>query len=240
MIASVVLVLVAAPFAVSGELRLTVAHRFDLAPGGEIERIAGDQEITLVVVPIRATSESGRDEDRFRAAFLADSTADRVELTSIDLGQSVILPLREFTFVSASYDGTHVLFQDTRDPEASMGVLVRVETLETRTMPANVPYPTDIAGDWETESWQTSPGSCDGISPNARYITCFQNPKLATFLAGDWELQVRVYGDSDQVAPIYRGTGLRPWIGWSMDDSRLYFENEEGIWVAPVSDDLFG
>ena len=162
-----------------------------------------------------------------------------MELTSIDSNDSVTLPLREFTFVSASYDGSHVLFRDTRGPESGAGVLVRGDTLETRPMPAAAPFPTDIAGDWETESWLTSPGSCDGISPNARYITCFQNPVLATYLAGDWELQVRVYGDSDQVAPIYRGTGLRPWIGWSMDDSRLYFENEEGIWVAPVSDDLF-
>ena len=190
-------------------------------------------------MPIRATSASGRDEDRFHAAFLANSTGERVELTSIDTDASVVLPLREFTFVSASYDGTHVLFRDMQGPDVSAGVLVRVDTLELRIMPADASYPTDIAGDWETESWLTSPGSCDGISPNARYISCFQNPKLATYLAGDWELQARVYGDANQVAPIYRGTGLRPWIGWSMDDSRLYFENEEGIWVAPVSDDLF-
>ena len=41
-IAFLVMALVGTPFIVSGELRLNVAHRFDLAPGGKIEQIAGD------------------------------------------------------------------------------------------------------------------------------------------------------------------------------------------------------
>lgn len=237
---SAVTVIILAPLIVSGDLRLDLAHRMNLAPGGDIERIAGaGSEMTLIVVPIRETSVSGRDENRFHAAFLADSSGDQVELTSIDTDRSVILPLEEFDFFSTSDDGNHVLFRDTRNPLEVDGVLVQVDTLDATPMPGDAPYPTDIPGDWGTGSWQVSPGSCDGISPNARFIVCFQNPKLATYLAGDWELQVRVYGDADQVLPVFRGTGLRPWAGWSMDDSRLYFENEEGIWVAPVSTGMF-
>lgn len=240
LIAFAVVLLVLAPLIVNGDLRLDLAHRLNLVPGNDIEQIAGaNNDLTLVVVPIRATSASGRDEDRFHAAFLAGSSADQVQLTSIDNGRSVTLPLQNFDFFSASYDGHHVLFQDTRNPRELEGVLVQVDTLEVTTMPSDAPYPTDIPGDWDMAAWMTSPGSCDGISPNARFIVCFQNPKLATYLAGDWELQVRVYGDSDQVLPVYRGTGLRPWAGWSLDGSRLYFENEEGLWVAPVTESMF-
>jgi len=235
-----VVLLVLAPLIVSGELRLDVAHRLNLVPGNDIEQIAGaNDNLTLVVVPIRATSASGRDENRFHAAFLADSSAGQVELTSIDNGGSVVLPLTDFDVFSASYDGNHVLFQDTRNPREVQGVLVQVDTLQATPMASDAPYPTDIPGDWEIPSWITSPGSCDGISPNARFIVCFQNPKLATYLAGDWELQVRVYGDSDQVLPVYRGTGLRPWAGWTLDGTRLFFENEEGLWVAPISEEKF-
>jgi len=240
LLAFAMILLVLAPLIVSGDLRLDVAHRMNLAPGRDIKQIAGaDDEMSLVVVPIQATSASGREEDRFHAAFLADSSGEHVQLTSIDSGRSVALPLQDFDFFSASSDGNHVLFQDTRNPQETEGVLVQVDTLEATLMPSEAPYPTDIPGDWEMASWMTSPGSCDGISPNARFIVCFQNPKLATFLAGDWELQVRVYGDSDQVLPVYRGTGLRPWAGWTLDGSRLYFENEEGLWVAPISEDMF-
>lgn len=240
LIGSAVLLLALTPLVVSGDLRLDLAHRMNLVPGGDIRQLAGgNDEVTLIIVPIQATSASGRDEVRFHAAFLADSAGPQVVLTSTDDGQSVTLPLQEFDFFSASHDGSHVLFQDTRDPQAIEGVLVRVDSLEATPMTADSPYPPNIPGDWETPSWQTSPGTCAGISPQASFISCFQNPKLATYLAGDWEIQVRVYGDADQVLPVYRGVGLRPWAGWTKDDSRLYFENEEGIWVAPISTGMF-
>lgn len=240
LVAAAVAVLLLTPLIIDGGLRLDLAHRANLVPGRDIEQLAGaGNEMSLIVVPIQATSATGRDETRFHAAFMADATADQVALTSIDSGRSVDLPIEEFDFYSASRDGSHVLFQDTRDPREVEGVLVNVETLETTTMPPDAPYPVSIPGDWETGSWETSTGSCGGISPNAEFIACFQNPALATYIAGDWELRVLVYGDSDQVATIYRGTGLRPWAGWSEDGSRLYFENEEGIWMAPVSTDMF-
>ncbi len=240
LIAAAVMVLVLTPFILNGDLRLDLAHRANLVPGGDVEQLAGaGNDLSLIVPPIRATSETGRDERRFHAAFLADSTGDRVALRALDSDRSVELPLREFDFFSASDDGAHVLFQDTRDPEEIESVLVNVETLDIAAMPSSDPWPSNIPGDWETGAWEVSPGSCDGVSPNAAFIACFQNPELATYVAGDWEIQALVYGDSDQVLPIYRGTGLRPWAGWTKDGSRLYFENEEGIWVAPVSLDMF-
>ncbi|MDQ3656373.1 MAG: hypothetical protein M3457_15015, partial [Chloroflexota bacterium] len=117
LIAFAVVILILAPLVVSGDLRLDLAHRMDLIPGRDIEQISGASvDLTLIVVPMRATSATGRDEDRFHAAFLADSSGDQVELASIDSDRSVVLPLQEFDFFSASYDGNHVLFQDTRNP----------------------------------------------------------------------------------------------------------------------------
>ncbi|MBA3276637.1 MAG: hypothetical protein H0T72_12675 [Chloroflexia bacterium] len=240
LIVAAVALLLLTPLILNGDLRLDLAHRGNLVPGSDIEQLAGaGNDMSLIVVPIKAISATGREERRFHAAFLADSAGDRVSLRSLDTDRSVQLPLQEFDFYSASDDGAHVLFQDTRIPEEIEGVLVHVETLETTAMPSSAPWPSSIPGDWETGAWEVSPGSCDGVSPNAMFIACFQNPKLATYIAGDWEIRALVYGDSDQVLPIYRGTGLRPWAGWTKDGSRLYFENEEGIWMASVSLDMF-
>lgn len=241
LVVSLITALVLAPLVVRGDWRLEVAHRLDLVPGQDVQRIAGaGTETTLIVVPIHATSASGRDEIRFRAAFLAEESGESLSLTSIDTTKSIALPLGSFDFVSASFDGRHVLFRDTSETPGSEGVLVNVDSLGVTIMPATAPFPEGIAGDWEIESWQVTPGSCDGISPNAQFIFCFRDPTLATYLAGDWQIDVLAYGDSDQVQSVFRGNGLRPWAGWSMDGSRLYFENEEGIWMATISADSFG
>jgi len=235
-----VLGLLLTPLIISGDLRLELAHRFNLAAGRDIEQIAGaNDNATLIVLPIQTTTPGGRTENRFRAAFIATDSADGVELVSIDDGSLVVLPLDSYDFWSNSFDGNHVLFQDTRTPDVVKGVLVNVNTLELTTMTADAHYPTRIPGDWESASWETSMGSCHGASPNARYISCFQNPALPTFFAGDWELKVLVYGDADKSATIYRGLGVAPWVGWSNDDSRLYFQNEHGIWVATISIEMF-
>jgi hypothetical protein len=224
----------------SGEFRLNLAHQLNLAPGGDVEQIAGkDDGVTLVVAPIQSTNESGRPEFRFRAAFLASIGPNGVDIRYIDSGDQMTLPLEDYDFYSSSYDGSHVLMQDTRDPSAIDGVLVNLDTQTVTPMSMEVPYPAEIPGDWETAAWEITMGQCGGISPHAEYISCFQNPRLASFLAGDWELQVRVYGSVNQVVPIYRGIGFRPWIGWSNDDSRLYFQNEEGIWMAPIDRNMF-
>ena len=234
------MLVVLTPLLVSGELRLNLAHQLNLAPGDDVEQIAGkDDGITLIVAPIQATNDSGRPEFRFRAAFLASAGPNGVDIRYIDSGDQVTLPLEDYDFYSSSFDGSYVLMQDTRDPSAIKGVLINLDTQTVTSMSAEQPYPVELPGDWETAAWETTMGTCGGISPHAKFISCFQNPKLASFLAGDWELQVRVYGAANQVIPIFRGIGFRPWIGWSNDDSRLYFQNEEGIWMAPVERDMF-
>lgn len=239
LVVSALVILLATPLVVKPDLRLEVAHRLGLAPGSDVERVSnGSDGIDLIVAPIEIQRPNNRPQYRFRAVYLAREGAQGVELTSIDTGASTIIPLQTYDFISAAPDATKILLLDRRDPSAILGVLVDVATGFVTTMPTDAPYP-DLPGRWMEPVWSRTMGICDGISPHAAYIACFQNPKLASYLAGDWELQVRVYGDVDRATAVYRGEGFRPFIGWSGDDRWLYFQNENGVWRAEITEDMF-
>lgn len=238
LIVSLLLTGAAVPLIVDPDLRLDLAHRFDLVPGRDIEQL-GDEEdgLELIVAPIEVQRERNLPQYRFRAVYLSRQTKEGIELTSIDSGASLSIPLDSLDFIAASPDAAYLLL---RDSEASNvgAVLIEVATGTVTPMPSVDSVP-EIPGNWEEPVWTRSMGDCNGFSPNAKYITCFQNPTLASFLAGDWELQVRIYGEADEVAPLYRGIGFRPFIGWSSDDRWLYFQNERGIWRAEVRPGMF-
>jgi hypothetical protein len=238
LVASILLAAAAIPLIVNSQLRLDLAHRFDLAPGKEVEQIAEAQDgIALITVPIEIQRENNRPQYRFRAVYLSRETDEGVELTSIDSGTSQTLPLDSLDFIAASPDASHLLFRDSEG--SSVGaVVIEVATGRVTPLPSVDSVP-ELPGNWDEPVWARTMGECDGFSPNAKYIACFQNPKLASYLAGDWELQVRVYGDADRFTRLYRGRGFRPFIGWSADDRWLYFQNELGIWRAEVRSDMF-
>lgn len=238
LVVSVLLAAAAVPLIVNPQLRLDLAHRFDVAPGGDIEQLADEaDQITLIVAPIEIQRERNRPQYRFRAVYLSRPTDEGIELTSIDSGALQTIPLESLDFIAASPDASHLLLRDTEASNPG-AVLIEVATGAVTSMPSVDSVP-EIPGNWEEPVWSRSMGDCDGFSPHASYIACFQNPKLAAFLAGDWELQVRVYGDADEVATLYRGIGFHPFIGWSGDDRWLYFQNERGIWRAEVRPDMF-
>ncbi len=236
---SAVALLVLVPLVLLPGLRLDIAHRLDLAPGAEIEQVAGEgDDVELIVAPIEIDRPNSRPQYRFRALYLAREGPEGVELTSVDSGAVVTLPLEAYDFVSAAPDATSILVRDERDPTAASGVLVDVATGTLTAMPDQSPYP-DRPGRWTEPVWSRTMGICDGISPNATYIACFENPDLASYLAGDWQIDVHVYGDVEREIPIYRGEGFRPFVGWSNDDRWLYFQNEHGIWRALVTEEMF-
>lgn len=236
--AAAVAILVLAPLILVPSLRLDIAHRFDLAPGADIEQVAtGDDGIELIVAPIEIDRPNGRPQYRFRAVYLAREGPAGVVLNSIDTGASVTLPLASYDFVSAAPDATKILLRDKLDPSVE-GVLVDVASGSITPLPLDSPYP-DLPGRWTEPVWSRTIGTCDGISPNAAYIACFENPDLATYLAGDWQVDVHIYGDVEREIAIYRGEGFRPFLGWSNDDRWLYFQNEHGIWRASVTEDMF-
>lgn len=238
LIVSILLVGVVIPLIINPQLRLDLAHRFGLAPGEEIEQLADeDDRVELIVAPIEIQRERNLPQYRFRAVYLSRQTEHGIELTSIDSGASRTIPLDSLDFIAASPDASYLLLRDTEASNIG-AVLVEVATGTITPMPSVDSVP-GIPGNWEEPVWSKSMGDCDGFSPNAKYIACFQNPDLASFLAGDWELQVRVYGKADEVAPLYRGIGFRPFIGWSGDDRWLYFQNERGLWRAEVRPEMF-
>ncbi len=238
LLVSILLIGAAIPLITNPRLRLDLAHRFDLVPGRDIEQLAdADDGVELIVAPIEIQRERNLPQYRFRALYLSRHTEEGIELTSIDSGASQTIPLDTLDFIAASPDASHLLLRDTEATNVG-AVLIEIATGTVTPMPSVESVP-DIPGNWEEPVWTQSMGDCNGFSPNAKYIACFQNPTLASFLAGDWELQVRVYGDADEVATLYRGIGFRPFIGWTGDDRWLYFQNERGIWRAEVRPGIF-
>lgn len=238
LIVTTVLIVVTIPLVVDGQLRLDLAHRFGLAPGRDIEQVAEPGDRTaLITAPIVIERPRALPQYRFRALYLARETDEGYELTSIDNGATVSLALDSLDFIAASPDTSHLLIRDT-EGERGGAVLIDVASGTVTPLPSADSVP-DLPGNWDVPVWAEDMGQCSGYSPNAVYIACFQNPQLASFLAGDWELQVRVYGDVEMVATLYRGLGFRPFIGWSNDDRWLYFQNEHGIWRAEVRPDMF-
>ncbi len=235
---SAVAILILAPLILMPGLRLDIAHRLDLAPGAGVERIAAAADgIDLIVAPIEIQQPNSRPQYRFRAVYLGRQGPDGVELISIDTGASLTLPLASYDFVSAAPDASKVLLRDERDAGAPT-VLVDVASGSVSTLPPGSPYP-DLPGRWTEPVWSRSMGTCDGISPNAVYIACFDTPALASYLAGDWQIDVHIYGDVEREIAVFRGEGFRPFVGWSNDDRWLYFQNEHGIWRASVREHMF-
>jgi hypothetical protein len=98
----------------------------------------------------------------------------------------------------------------------------------------------DLPGDWSRSIWDTRIGrNCLGISPRQTYIACFESPTFASYLAGDWQIDVHRYGQYRLSREIFRGRGSQPIVGFTADDSWLFFQNELGIWREPMSLDMF-
>jgi hypothetical protein len=227
------------PLIVNGDLRLSVAHRLHLAPGWNAEQVAeGDDGVTLVVLPLKPITDTGRDTYRYKAQYLATPSGDGMVLTDIDSGRTLVVPLKDFDLISADPEGEHVLFRDEGSDGTEAAVLVDVAALTASTLPEGQAVP-DLPGDWETPVWEKSAGRCDRFSVTGRYLACFNRAEAASYLAGDWQIDVQVYGDFQKSAEIYRGAGFLPIVGWANDDRALYFQNENGIWRADISDDIF-
>jgi hypothetical protein len=92
----------------------------------------------------------------------------------------------------------------------------------------------DLPGDWQTPTWEKVTGSCDRISPERTYIACFNRPDAARYLAGDWQIDVQVYGEYGVSAPVYRGGGFLPILGFAHQDTWLYFQNETGVYRIEI------
>ena len=241
LIVSIITLLVGVPLIVNSDLRLEVAHRLRLAPGWDAEQVAGDEDgMTLVVVPLpHPLMETGREVYRYRALYLAAPVPDGLRLTEIDTGRELTIPVGEFDLIAADDDGANLLFRGTAPGGRDVAVLVDVAPLTATELPEGQAAP-NLPGDWTTPVWEKTSGSCDRFSVSGTLLACFNRADAASYLAGDWQVDVQVYGDFERREAVYRGNGFLPLVGWANDDTQLYLQNEKGIWRVPVPEALRG
>ena len=237
---AVLFVFIATPLLINGTWRLNLAHRLGMAPGENVEQVAGPNSgQTLIVIPIFVATNGGRDEVRFQAAYLAKPKAGTYALTSLDDGRVVPIPLERLDFISADRTGEHLLFRQEMGLTTT-SVLLTTGTGVAETLPDGQSEP-ELPGEWTTSVFAQRIGrTCQGISPQQTYIACFTSPTFARFLAGDWQIEVRKYGEYRLHKEIFRGEGTQPVFGFTADETWLYFQNENGIWREPMRLDMFG
>lgn len=237
LVLAAIFLLVAIPLVVNDELRLNTAQTLGLAPGKGAERLAeGDDGATLVVIPL-AEDMTDRERYRYAARFIAKPDAAGLRIADIESDRETTIPLVELDFIAASDDGAHVLF---RGPDAAgdpQAVLMESEDLSVEVLPEHDATP-EIEGNWETPTWAKTTGICDRFSPERKFVACFNRADAASYLAGDWQIDVQLFGDFRIVEPVYRGTGFLPIIGFAHDDTWLYFQNETGIWRIEIPEEL--
>lgn len=231
------LALILTPLVISGSLRIDLAHRFNLVVGDDVERIAdANSGQILVSIPIFVDVTASRTEVRFHAAYLAQPSGTSFALTSLDSGAVITVPLSRIDFIAADPGGTTLLL---RQEQPSAAAVVTVSTGTVELLEDGMAEP-DIPGDWNRSIFASRIGrSCTGISPQQTYIACFKSPTFAKFLAGDWQIDIRRYGEFESLREIYRGEGYQPVFGFTLDDTWLYFQNETGTWREPMSLDMF-
>jgi len=233
-------VVIAIPLIVFGQLRLDLGYRFGLVPGGDVEQIAGAANgMTLIVVPFKADDDAARDPYRNRARFLATRTASGTDLRDLESDRTITIPVQSLDFIAASDDGRYVFFREGTALRPVHAALVDTAQGMAQALPAGAAVP-DIPGDWTTPTWQKSAGRCGPRSVTGIYIACLPRPSFASYLIGDWQLDINIYGDYRRTQAIFRGVGFLPGVGFNADDSAVYFQNERGIWRADIDPDGFG
>jgi hypothetical protein len=234
-----ILVIVGVPLVVMDDIRLNVAHQLGLAPGRDAEKLAdADDGATLVVLPWGDYSGIGQERYRYKAEFIARPVEGGTELTNIDTDAVLTIPLTSLDFIASDAEGKHALFRGPSvESRSESAVLVDTEAMTAETLADGEATPA-IEGDWETPTWAKTPGLCDRYSPEEKFVACFNRADAASYLAGDWQIDVQLYGDYQVVEPVYRGAGFLPMIGFAHHDTWIYLQNENGIWRIEIPESL--
>ncbi|MCA9832649.1 MAG: hypothetical protein KC435_01760 [Thermomicrobiales bacterium] len=234
-----VFALIAVPLTMNNELRLRVAIQLGIAPGKDAEKIAdGDDGTLLIVIPLDNDAVSSPTPWLYRAQFIAWPNQDGNRLENLETGAELQIPLTEITFIAANGDGSLILLRGPMaDGSGDAAFTISPVSMELTQMASADAVP-EVAGDWTTPTWEKTKGMCNRPSPNKRLVGCFDRAGTASYLAGDWQLDLLVWGDYEQQFPIMRGLGFLPWVGFAQDDSILYLQNEHGIWRIDVPEKI--
>lgn len=232
--------LIFVPLILFSQFRLDLAYRLGLAPGEGVERIAGAGDgVSLIVIPFKTNGETASDSYRNRAQFLASKSGDGTDLRSLTTDHTIHIPLGSLDFIAASDDGQNVLLREGSAPARSHAVLIDVKSEAVAELRNGALVP-DLPGDWQTPVWQKTSGRCGPRSETGIYIACLPRAALATYLAGDWQLNLQIYGNYKRHQEIFRGMGFLPTIGFAANDTVVYLQNERGIWRADIDAASFG
>jgi hypothetical protein len=231
-----IVVVIGVPLVVMDQQRLEIAQQLGLAPGRDAEKLAdGDEGAVLIVVPLGEYTGVGRERYAYRAMYIARPASKGMSLTNIETDASIDVPLQRLDFIAADSDGAHILFRGPSVDDASADRAVLLETASDQTqLLAEGQQAPDLPGDWETPIWEKVTGSCDRISPHQKYIACFNRADAASYLAGDWQVDVQLFGDFEVSKAVYRGMGFLPILGFAHEDNWLYFQNETGIYRIEI------
>ena len=222
--------LIGVPIVVLDDERLDMAIQFGLVPGKDAEHLTdADDGALLIVLPLDNGDADGTSPWLYRAQFIAWPNAEGNELEHLDSHKRVQMPLSTIEFTSSNGDGSLVLM---RGPLADSGEMaaftVAPDTMTVSRLPEASSVP-DAPGEWEIPYWEKTRGMCNRPSVEKRFVGCFTRADGASYLAGDWQLDLQIWGDFEIVHPLYRGQGFLPWVGFAERDTVVYLQNELGI-----------
>lgn len=231
-------IVIGVPLATNDDLRYDLAIQTNLAPGRNADKLAdADDGALLIVLPLDHGAADGTSPWLYRAQFIARPNAKGTELQNLETGKHALLPLNAIEFTAANGDGALVLLRgthaDTGEPAA---FTIEPATMDLQEL-ADADSVPDEPGDWETSIWEKVAGTCNRPSPNKRFVGCFTRADLASYFAGDWQLDVQMWGDYETVMLLFRGQGFLPSVGFAQDDTVAYFQNEHGIWMIDIPED---
>ncbi|MDQ3168204.1 MAG: hypothetical protein M3P94_06115 [Chloroflexota bacterium] len=230
-LAAILVALVLVPLMLSSELRLSTGHRLALVPD-DAERLFGEDDRVELVVLVRETPNPFSGPSReYTAAYAAEWLGEQIRLHDLATGEELVLPLRRYDLISGAADLSALLFVDEQARGGRAAVLVTRATGEVRVLGPGEREPA-IPGRWDEEISFGNIG-CSGVSPGKARVACIEHGG-SRLVFGDWELSSHPFGRSDQRAPLYRGRGSDPVVGWSPDGTSVYFQNEFGLWRSDL------
>ena len=227
---AVLVAVIGIPMMVLSEQRLELGNRLGIVPGGDVQQVASaDDGQILIVVPFRDPGDAYGSAYRQRAQYLARPSSTGMTLDDLSTGATIEIPLTDIDFIAANDDGSTILIRQGSTPATAKSVVIDVATNAATELPQGTMSP-DLPGDWTTPVWAKVGTQCGMRSVTSRYVACFPDPTLATYLFGDWQLDLQLYGDYRVSKPLFRGMGFVPSLGWTNDDQTIWFQNERGIW----------
>lgn len=231
--------LVGVPITVNDDLRLDLALRSGLVPGKDAEHLSdADDGALLIVVPLDNGNADGTSPWLYRAQFIAWPNADGNELEHLGTHERVQVPLASIEFWSSNSDGSLILMRGPLADTGEMAAFTVAPGSMTVTPRPSAEAVPDAPGDWTTPSWEKTAGMCNRPSEEKRFVGCFTRADGASYLAGDWQLDVQIWGNFEVVHPLYRGQGFLPWMGFAENDTVVYLQNELGIVRIEIPEDV--